>query len=71
MPRPRPKEVIRALERIGFLVQRVKGSQHILKHQDGRTVVVPVHSGEVIGPGLLREILKQSELSVEEFNDLL
>jgi predicted RNA binding protein YcfA (HicA-like mRNA interferase family) len=71
LPRPRAKEVVRALERAGFRVIRVKGSHHIMKHADGRTVVVPQHAGEVIGPGLIREILKQTELSAEEFVNLL
>jgi predicted RNA binding protein YcfA (HicA-like mRNA interferase family) len=71
LPRPRGKEVIRALERVGFRVIRIKGSRHIMKHADGRTVIVPVHAGEVIGPGLLREILKQTEMSAEEFENLL
>jgi predicted RNA binding protein YcfA (HicA-like mRNA interferase family) len=63
--------VIRALGRIGFVVVRIKGSHHVMKHLDGRTVVVPSHAGEVIGPGLLREILKQSELTQDEFENLL
>lgn len=71
LPRPRGKEVIRALERVGFRVIRVKGSHHIMKHPDGRTVIVPLHAGEIIGPGLLREILKQTELSADEFVNLL
>jgi predicted RNA binding protein YcfA (HicA-like mRNA interferase family) len=71
LPRPRPRVVIRALERVGFSVIRVKGSHHVLKHPDGRTTVVPIHGTEVIGPGLLREILKQCELSAEEFENLL
>ena len=37
-----------------------------LKHQDGRVTTVPVHSGETIGLGLLRSILRDVELSVEE-----
>jgi predicted RNA binding protein YcfA (HicA-like mRNA interferase family) len=69
--RMRGKEVIRALERAGFVVIRVKGSHHILRHPDGRTTVVPVHSGEVIGPGLTREILKQCEMAAEELERLL
>jgi predicted RNA binding protein YcfA (HicA-like mRNA interferase family) len=63
--------VIRALGRVGFVVIRTKGSHHVMKHSDGRTTVVPVHAGEVIGPGLLREIIKQSEITQEQFEQLL
>ena len=40
------KALISALKSAGFLVQRVKGSHHFVRHPDGRTTVVPVHSGE-------------------------
>jgi predicted RNA binding protein YcfA (HicA-like mRNA interferase family) len=66
LPRLKGKEVVRALERIGFEVSRTRGSHLFLKHPDGRVTTVPVHSGETIGPGLLRSILRDIELSVEE-----
>ena len=47
------KDVIKALRKVGFEVARVKGSHHILAHVDGRRTVVPVHSGETLGRGLL------------------
>jgi predicted RNA binding protein YcfA (HicA-like mRNA interferase family) len=37
---------IKALERVGFAVIRVKGSHHFLRHDDGRCTVVPVHGNE-------------------------
>jgi predicted RNA binding protein YcfA (HicA-like mRNA interferase family) len=36
-----------------------------MRHPDGRYTVVPVHAGEIIGPGLLNKILKNTELSRE------
>ena len=50
---------------------RSKGSHTFLRHDDGRTTVVPVHSGEIIGPGLLRTILREVEISIEDFEKLL
>ena len=50
------KAIIKALKQTGFEVARVKGSHHILLHADGRKTVVPVHSGETIGKGLLSQI---------------
>ena len=49
-----------------FRAVRIKGSHTFLKHPDGRATVVPVHSGETIGPGLLRAILRDVEMSVDE-----
>jgi predicted RNA binding protein YcfA (HicA-like mRNA interferase family) len=71
LPRPRGKELVRALERAGFSVDRTRGSHVFLRHADGRTTTVPIHSGETIGPGLLSAILRDVELSVEELADLL
>jgi len=71
LPRLDGKEVISALKDGGFQVVRVKGSHHFLRHPDGRVTVVPVHAGEIIGPGLLTKIPRDCELSHEEFKKLL
>ncbi|MGA7512726.1 MAG: type II toxin-antitoxin system HicA family toxin [Candidatus Sulfotelmatobacter sp.] len=66
LPRLKGKEIIRILERAGFRTVRTKGSHTFLRHSDGRATVVPVHSGEIIGPGLLRAILRDVEMSVDD-----
>jgi predicted RNA binding protein YcfA (HicA-like mRNA interferase family) len=71
LPRVKGREIVRALENAGFLVGRTRGSHVFMKHPDGRATVVPVHSGETIGPGLLRAILRDAELSVAELIKLL
>lgn len=65
------KDVLKALLRAGFEVVRIKGSHHFLRHADGRTTVVPVHSGETTGPGLLSKILRDCELTRDAFVALL
>ena len=70
LPRRRGREVIVALRRAGFEVVRIKGSHHFLKHPDGRCTVVPVHAGEIIGPGLMKTILNDAEITVEQFLEL-
>jgi predicted RNA binding protein YcfA (HicA-like mRNA interferase family) len=65
------KSLLAALRMAGFAVLRTKGSHHFLRHPDGRTTVVPVHAGETIGPGLLSKILRDCDLSREEFAKLL
>jgi predicted RNA binding protein YcfA (HicA-like mRNA interferase family) len=66
LPRLKGKELVRTLGGLGFSVVRTRGSHVFLKHADGRGTTVPVHSGEVIGPGLLRAILRDIEMTVEE-----
>jgi predicted RNA binding protein YcfA (HicA-like mRNA interferase family) len=69
LPRLKGKEIIRILEREGFRIVRTKGSHTFLKHSDGRATVVPIHAGETIGPGLLRAILRDVEMSVDDLID--
>jgi predicted RNA binding protein YcfA (HicA-like mRNA interferase family) len=71
LPRLKGRELVRALESAGFRVERTRGSHVILKHYDGRTTTVPAHKGETIGPGLLRAILRDVEISVDELTGLL
>ena len=64
------KEILWALKKAGFEVIRIKGSHHFIHHPDGRSTVVPVHAGETMGPGLLAKILRDCELSREQFQKL-
>jgi predicted RNA binding protein YcfA (HicA-like mRNA interferase family) len=71
LPRITGRQLIHILSKAGFELVRVKGSHHVLSHPDGRRTVVPVHRGEVIGPGLLSQILRDCEMNREELIDLL
>jgi predicted RNA binding protein YcfA (HicA-like mRNA interferase family) len=62
-PRVTGRELLAALAKAGFSVLRIRGSHHFLRHQDGRSTVVPAHSGETIGPGLLQKILRDCEMN--------
>ena len=59
------------MRKAGFEVVRVRGSHHFLRHVDGRGTVVPVHSGETIGPGLLAAILRDCDIERDDFTALL
>ena len=61
------KKAIKALENFGFKVVRKKGSHVILQNGEGRTIVIPVHSGEELGRGILLRIIKQAGLTKDEF----
>ena len=71
LPRITGQKLIRALDKAGFQVIRVKGSHHFLRHSDGRVTVVPVHRREVIGPGLMSKILQVCEMTRDELIELL
>jgi predicted RNA binding protein YcfA (HicA-like mRNA interferase family) len=67
------RNVVRALTRAGFVVDRVAGSHHVMVFPGDptRTVTVPVHAGRDLKPGTLRSIIRQAGVSVEEFSQLL
>ena len=66
--RPLPaQKVISALEKLGFQRIRQKGSHLFMRHPSGRTTIVPIHPGEDIGRGLLRKIIRDAEVTPQEF----
>jgi len=67
IPILKPKEVITILEKLGFQEVRQKGSHKQFRHSDGRFTTVPVHQGRDISPLLLRQIIKDIHLTIEEF----
>lgn len=71
LPKISGKELCKVLLKLGFEKIYGKGSHIRFKHPDGRRTVVPVHGNEDIGPGLLLAILKQINLSREEFEKLV
>ncbi|MFH1836211.1 MAG: type II toxin-antitoxin system HicA family toxin [Methanobacteriota archaeon] len=65
------RKLIRILMKLGFVKIRQKGSHSFFQHPDGRSTVVPIHSGEKISIGLLHEILKEIEVDRNEYQKLL
>ncbi|MBI2085437.1 MAG: type II toxin-antitoxin system HicA family toxin [Candidatus Aenigmarchaeota archaeon] len=59
LPRLTGKRLGEIISRIGFVFDHQTGSHLVYRHSDGRTVVIPYHSGEEIGPGLLNKIIKK------------
>jgi len=59
------------LQKLGFVQVRQKGSHRMLRHPDGRRALLAFHSGDEIYPGTLKKLLKRSNVSEEDFVDLL
>ena len=63
--------VVRALRRVGWEVQRIRGSHHIMRHpQRPGVIIVPVHR-KPVSKGTLNDILDLAGLTIQEFRDLL
>lgn len=68
LPSFTPAEIIKILQKKGFVIDRIKGSHHILFNETTNIrVVVPMHKTD-LPKGTLHEIIKQSGLTVEDFN---
>ena len=65
-------DLLRALRRAGFTVERIKGSHHHLRHAERPTlrVVVPVHRGD-LPAGTVAAILRQAGMGSDELLELL
>jgi len=65
------KEIVSLLKKASFAMERQRGSHVFLRHKDGRATVVPIHSGETIGPGLLSKVLRDVEMTKDELLKIL
>ena len=62
------KELIKFLLSLDFVVTRINGSHHRLRHPDGRVTTIPVHRNEDLPKGLLRKIIREDlDLELDEF----
>ncbi|MBN1899794.1 type II toxin-antitoxin system HicA family toxin [Candidatus Sumerlaeota bacterium] len=68
LPSITSREIISVLEKLGFLYRPLKATSHRRYcHPDGRRTTVPVHPGHDVGRGLLRKILRDIDMTPEEF----
>ncbi len=59
------KALVKFLETIGFSKVRQRGSHAMMRHEDGRRTIIPMHSGD-IPVGTLHAILKDISLDASE-----
>ena len=71
LPRITATEPIKALEQAGFSFSRQSGSHKIYKNREGKRATVPYHSGKILHPKVLANILRDADLTVEKFKELL
>ena len=72
IPRIRCEELVRVLKKAGFVEKRQKGSHLTMwRESDKRRVTVPIHSAREIPVGTLRSILRDADISTDDFRALL
>lgn len=68
LPRMTAKEIIAVLERRGFFLARQSGSHRIYKNSEGRRTTVPYHARKTLHPKVLKSILRDADIPIEELN---
>lgn len=61
-------QMCKFLNDIEFELIRQKGSHRFYQHSDGRTTVVPMHTGD-LDRTLIRKILRDIDMSIDDYND--
>jgi predicted RNA binding protein YcfA (HicA-like mRNA interferase family) len=62
-------QLIKILERHGFTQVRQSGSHAIFRHSDGRGTTVPIHAKRDLGRGLLRQIMRDANLTADDLRN--
>ena len=70
-PTLKSSDITKGLKKASFQLVRQKGSHARFEHEDGRATTVPIHVGQDVGRGLLKKILRDIEMSFEEFRRFL
>jgi len=72
LPVIKDRELIQVLKRLGFSQHPERGTSHVVfSHPDGRRTTVSRHPGKDIPRGTLRAILRDINISMQEFSKLL
>lgn len=71
LPTLNARKIIQALEKVGFVLRRQRGSHYVMKHPTTKQeTVVPIHGGDV-DRSLLKAIIKQAGMTEDEFRELI
>ena len=70
-PRVTAKRMIKALGKLGFVFSRQSGSHKIYKNSENKRVTVPLHSKQTLHPKVLRSILDDADIMVEDLRKML
>jgi len=71
LPRIKARDIIKILEKKGFVLVRQSGSHKIYRDNAGKRVTVPYHSNKILHPKVLKSIMRDAEITIEELRKLL
>jgi len=67
LPQLSAREIVRIVEKQGFVFHHQTGSHAIYKHTDGRRACIPMHAARTLSVGLLRKILHEAGIDPDQF----
>ena len=70
-PRLTAKQIIAVLERSGFILSRQNGSHKIYKNKNGKRTTVPFHGNKILHPKILKSILGDADINIDELLKIL
>lgn len=71
LPRITAKQIISILEKRGFKLSRQSGSHKIYKNKDSIRITVPFHNDKILHPKIVKNIIKDMEITEEELKQLI
>ena len=72
LPRLTALEIIKVLKKLGFEESRSSGSHRIYKNNDkSKRIVIPFHSGKIIHPKIVKDLITVCNITLEDLIDLL
>ncbi len=64
------EKLCKIASKLGFHMAHQTGSHTVWKHPDGRTTTIPIHPGRDLPRGLIRKILNDLDLSVNDYQKM-
>ncbi len=71
LPKITARDAIAVLLKIGFVLARQSGSHKIFKNFSGKRVTVPFHGSKILHPKILKSVIRDADLTLEQFRALL
>ena len=71
LPRITARQMATVLEKLGFTLTRQSGSHQIYRNAAGRRATLPFHAAKTLHPKVLKSIMRDADLNVEDLEKLL
>jgi len=65
------KTAVKAFEKMGYRIIRTRGSHFRLHHINSKKNPLTIPNHKTLGRGLLRKLIRDAEITIEDFTELL